>query len=138
MPHSTRDAGRYSSFVNKYIGDLSLNESRSSLDWRFWGLILWNSLWFAKPTDRVELAPSFFEAIQEQLGLKLCQPRLQRIVLDYGQFFGRTFWGVRKLTLNLTKRRAHTPSIKTAVMDLLTEQARSACRDADRSTHPPH
>jgi hypothetical protein len=24
------------------------------------------------------------------------------------------------------------------VMDLLTEWARSACRDADRSTHPPH
>jgi hypothetical protein len=60
------------------------------------------------------------------------------VVLDYGQFFGRTFWRGRKLTLNLTKRRAHTPSIKTAVMDLLTEQARSACRDADRSTHPPH
>jgi hypothetical protein len=37
-----------------------------------------------------------------------------------------------------TKRRAHTPSIKTAVMDPLTERARSACRDADRSTHPPH
>jgi len=35
-------------------------------------------------------------------------------------------------------RDAHTPSIKTAVMDLLTEQARSACRDDDRSTHPPH
>jgi hypothetical protein len=44
---------------------------------RFWGLILWNSLWFAKPADRVEFAPSFFEAIQEQLGLKLGQPRLQ-------------------------------------------------------------
>jgi hypothetical protein len=42
----------------------------------FLGLILCNSLWFAKPADRVELAPSFFEAIQEQLGLKLCQPRL--------------------------------------------------------------
>src|ERR1700733_1442196 len=55
-----------------------------------------------------------------------------------GQFFGRTFWRGRKLTLNLTKRRAHTPSIKTAVMDLLTEQAGSTCRDADRSTHPPH
>src|SRR5271170_3588879 len=55
-----------------------------------------------------------------------------------GQFLGRTFWRGRKLTLNLTKRRAHTPSIKTVVMDLLTEQARSACRDADRSTHPPH
>src|ERR1700683_3769753 len=54
-----------------------------------------------------------------------------------GQCFGRTFWRGRKLTLNLTKRRADTPSIKTAVMDLLTERARSACRDADRSTHPP-
>src|SRR5713226_1582525 len=32
-----------------------------------------------------------------------------------------------------TKRRAHTPSIKTVVMDLLTERARSACLDADRS-----
>jgi hypothetical protein len=53
------------------------NESRSSRDWRFWGLILSNSLWFAKPADLVELAPSFFEAIQEQLGLKLGQPRLQ-------------------------------------------------------------
>src|SRR5207247_10586248 len=30
-----------------------------------------------------------------------------------------------------TNRRAHTPSIKTEVMDLLTERARSACRDAD-------
>src|ERR1700691_5595950 len=29
-----------------------------------------------------------------------------------GQFLGRTFWRGRKLTLNLTKRRAHTPSIK--------------------------
>src|SRR6266853_2695742 len=37
-----------------------------------------------------------------------------------------------------TNRRAHTPWIKTEVMDLLTERARSACRDADRSTHPPH
>src|SRR5437899_4124534 len=36
------------------------------------------------------------------------------------------------------KRRAHTPSIKTVVMDLLTERARSACLYADRSTHPPH
>jgi hypothetical protein len=60
------------------------------------------------------------------------------VVLDYVQFFGRTFWRVRKLTLSLTKRRAHIPSIKTAVMDLLTESARSAWRDADRSTHPPH
>jgi hypothetical protein len=77
VPHSTRDAHRYSSFVNKCIGDLSSNESRSFRDWRFWGLILWNSLWFAKPADRVELAPSFFEAIQEQLGLKLGQPPLQ-------------------------------------------------------------
>jgi hypothetical protein len=39
--------------------------------------LLWNSLWFARPAERVELAPSFFEAIQEQLGLKLGQPRLQ-------------------------------------------------------------
>src|SRR5947208_13263063 len=37
-----------------------------------------------------------------------------------------------------TNRRAHTPSIKTEVMDLLTELASSACRDADGSTHPPH
>src|SRR6267378_5882949 len=37
-----------------------------------------------------------------------------------------------------TNRRAYTPSIKTEVMDLLTERARSACLDADRSTHPPH
>ena len=43
------------------------------------------------------------------------------IVLDHVQFFGRTFWRVRKLTLSLTKRRAHIPSIKTAVLDLLTD-----------------
>ena len=60
------------------------------------------------------------------------------VVLDYGRFFGRTFWRGRKLTLNLTKRRAHTPSIKPAVMELLTEWARSACQDADRGTHPSH
>ncbi len=36
------------------------------------------------------------------------------------------------------RRRAHTPSIKTAVMDFLTERARSACRDADRGTDPSH
>ena len=65
-------------------------------------------------------------------------PTSHSIVLDYGQFFGRTFWRVRKLTLNLTKRRTHTPSIKTALMGLLTEWARSACRDADRGTHPTH
>jgi len=44
VPHSTRDAHRYSSLVNKYIGDLSSNESRSFRDWSFWGLILWSSL----------------------------------------------------------------------------------------------
>src|ERR1700733_15138756 len=45
VPHSTRDAHRYSSLVNKCIGDLSSNESRSFRDRRFLGLILWNSLW---------------------------------------------------------------------------------------------
>ena len=60
------------------------------------------------------------------------------VVLDYVQFVCRTFWRVQKLTLSLTKGRAHIPSIKTAVMDLLTEWARSACRDADRSTPPSH
>src|ERR1700677_1632278 len=43
------------------------------------------------------------------------------VVLDHVQFLGRTFWRVRKLTLSLTKRRAHIPSIKTAVLDLLTD-----------------
>jgi hypothetical protein len=31
--------------LNECLGDLSSNESRSFRDWRFWGLILWNSLW---------------------------------------------------------------------------------------------
>jgi hypothetical protein len=66
VPHSTRDAHRYPSFVSKRIGDLSSNESRSSRDRRFWGIILWNSLGFAKPADGVERAPSFFETIQEE------------------------------------------------------------------------
>src|SRR5271170_1839802 len=43
------------------------------------------------------------------------------------------------LTTNVANNRGICfSSIKTAVLDLLTERARSACRDADRSTHPPH
>src|SRR5215475_13708543 len=46
------------------------------------------------------------------------------------------------VSLRLRQRRqekgpTHT-SIKTVVMGLLTEMARSACLIADRSTHPPH
>jgi hypothetical protein len=39
-----RVKGKRSRSLDERVGDLSSNESRSFRDWRFWGLILWNSL----------------------------------------------------------------------------------------------
>ena len=70
VPHSTQDAHRYSLLVNNCISDLSSNESRA------FGIGLGEGnnplelAGFAKPADGVEPAPSFFEVVQEQLGLK--------------------------------------------------------------------